>query len=246
MQKEKDSLKFLLGASALTVALWFIPFASFAVYPFRLFVTFIHEGGHALATLATLGVVEKVVIHADGSGETHSLGGLQLLIASAGYLTSTIYGAGLLVLCRNGRNARAALGITAAAILGLTIFFAGGTFSWLTGILLTIGLVLVAATANVRFAHFFLSFLAIQCCLNALFDLRTVLLISTLTNSPSDASNLEQMTHIPAIIWASIWIVISALVLWRALRVYSLGGGTGGRALALPWKTSTRSRTRTS
>jgi hypothetical protein len=84
MHKEKDSLKFLLAASALTVALWFIPFASFAVYPFRIFVTFIHEGGHALATLATLGDVEQVVVHPNGSGETYSVGGLQLLIANAG------------------------------------------------------------------------------------------------------------------------------------------------------------------
>ncbi len=246
MQKEKDSLKFLLAASALTVALWFIPYASFAVYPFRLFVTFIHEGGHALATLATLGSVERVVIHSNGSGETYSVGGLQLLIANAGYLASTLFGAGLLVLCRRGRNARAALAVTAAAIFALTVFFAGNPFGWLAGIVLAIGLALFASTANVRVAHFFLSFLAIQCCLNALFDLRTVLLISTLTNSPSDAFNLERLTHVPALIWASVWVVASAVVLWIALRTYVRGGGTKPIALALPWQSSTRTRSKAS
>jgi hypothetical protein len=235
MQKEKDPLKFLLIASALTVALWFIPFASFLVYPFRIFVTFIHEGGHALATLATLGEVERVVINPNGSGETYSVGGLQLLIANAGYLGSMLFGASLLVLCRRGRNARAALGVTAAVVLALTVFFSGSVFSWFSGIALTIALALFASTANVRVAHFFLSFLAIQCCLNAVFDLRTILLISTFTNSPSDAYNLERLTHIPALIWASVWIVISAIVLWAALRTYVRGGGAKSVSLALPW-----------
>ena len=240
MAKERDSLKFLLGASALTVGLWFIPFASFLVYPFRIFVTFIHEGGHALATLATLGDVERVIINPNGSGETYSVGGLQLLIANAGYLGSMLYGAGLLVLCRHGRNARAALGVTAAVILALTVFLAGSVFSWFSGIVLAIGLALFASTANIRVAHFFLSFLAIQCCLNAVFDLRTILLISTFTNSPSDAYNLERLTHIPALIWASVWIVVSAIVLWVALRGYVNGGARKAAQLALPWDTSER------
>lgn len=240
MKKEKDSLKFLLVASALTIALWFIPFASFAVYPFRIFVTFIHEGGHALATLATLGSVERVIVHSNGSGETYSLGGLQLLIANAGYLGSMLFGAGLLVLCRRGHYARAALAVTSAIILALTVFFAGNPFTWLAGIILTIVLGLFASTANVRVAHFFLSFLAIQCCLNAVFDLRTIFLISTLTNSPSDAYNLERLTHLPALIWASAWIVASAMVLWVALRTYVRGGGSSAVALAVPWQASSR------
>jgi hypothetical protein len=221
MERDQDSLKFLVGASAASIALWFIPLAFYLVYPFRLFVTFIHEGGHAVATLFTLGAVESVVIHANGSGETYSLGGVPFLIANAGYLASTLYGAGLLVLCRNGRNARAALAVTAAGILVLTFFFAGNAFSWMVGIGLTIALVLVACTASIRLAHFFLSFLAIQCCLNALFDLRTLFLISTLSDGPSDAKNLERMTFVPAIIWTSIWIVTSAVALWAALRAYA-------------------------
>ena len=242
MKREQDAVRFLLVASVLTVVLWFVPFASFAVYPFRLFVTFIHEGGHALATLLTLGSVDKVIIHPDGSGETYSRGGLQLLIASAGYLASSLYGASLLVLCRRGHNARAALAVTAAAILAVTVFFAANAFSWLAGILLTIGLVLFASTANVRVAHFFLSFLAIQCCLNAIFDLRTVMLISAFTNSPSDANNLERLTHIPAFLWASTWIAVSVVVLWLALRTHTRGiSGLSG----LPIRTSRQPRRQT-
>jgi hypothetical protein len=45
----RPQVRTLLVAVALSVLLWFIPFAEVLTYPFRLFVTFIHEGGHALA-----------------------------------------------------------------------------------------------------------------------------------------------------------------------------------------------------
>ena len=119
-----------------------------------------------------------------------------------------------------GPACTAALAVTSAGILVLTFFYAGSAFSWMVGIGLTIALALVASMASVRFAHFFLSFLAIQCCLNALYDLHTLFFISTLTDGPSDAKNLERMTLIPAIVWTAIWIVASTAVLWLALRPY--------------------------
>ncbi len=214
----RDSLKFLLGASALTLLISFIPFAWVLVYPLRLFVTFIHEGGHALAALLTFGSVEGLFIHADASGETYTRGGFQLLIACAGYLASVVFGASLLILCRDGRNAKAALTVTAALILALTGFFAGDSFSWFTGIALTIGLISIAIAASARIAHFFLSFLAVQCCLNALFDLRTLFLISATTKVRSDAFTMQELTLIPAIVWAALWLGISILTLIYALR----------------------------
>ena len=217
----QDGLQFLLLASFLTILVWFVPGAWLAVYPFRLFVTFIHEAGHALAALVTLGVVDRIVIHLDGSGETYSRGGIPLVIASAGYLASTIYGASLLVLCRDGRNAKTALTVTAGVILLLTIFFAHGRLSMTTGVMLSLGVIAIAVVATERAAHFFMSFLAVQCCLNAVFDLRTLFVLSASSDTPSDAFNMERMTGVPAIFWALLWIVGSAVVLWTALKSHS-------------------------
>src|SRR5688500_10187092 len=67
----------------------FCPFAEILTYPFRLFVTFIHEGGHAIAALLTGNSVESLSIATNASGETYtSRGGVfsQVFVASAGYL----------------------------------------------------------------------------------------------------------------------------------------------------------------
>jgi hypothetical protein len=220
-KKDKDSLKLLLGATALTILISYAPLAWVVVYPLRLFVTFIHEGGHALAALLTLGSVERLVIYADASGETYTRGGLPILIASAGYLSSTAYGAGLLALLHDGSRAKAVLTITAALILILTGLFAANPFSLFIGVALMVILSWIAIAASARWAHFFLSFLAVQCCLNAFYDLRTLFLISATTDLRSDAVNMQEMTMIPATFWAVFWIALSVLALVFALRIYA-------------------------
>ncbi len=218
---DKDSLKFLLGATALTILISNVPLVRVAVYPLRLFVTFIHEGGHALAAWLTFGSVEKLVIFANASGETYTRGGLPILIASAGYLASTAYGAGLLALLHDGSRAKAVLTTTAALILVLTGLFARDPFSLFIGIALTVILIWIAIAASARWAHFFLSFLAVQCCLNAFYDLRTLFLLSTTTDVHSDAVNMQQMTMIPAVFWALLWIALSVVALVFALKIYA-------------------------
>jgi hypothetical protein len=220
-KNHKESIGFLLAATAVSIVVSYLPFGEFMVYPLRLFVTFIHEGGHALAALLTLGSVGRLVIHPNASGETYTYGGLSFLISSAGYLTSTAYGAGLLMLLHDGGRSKAVLTVTAAIILTLTGFFTHDSFSLFIGIALTGLLIWVAIGWSARWAHFFLSFLAVQCCLNAFYDLKTLFLISANTNLHSDAVNMQETTMIPAIFWASFWIGVSILALGFALKVYA-------------------------
>src|SRR6185369_10471072 len=79
----------LLVAATISVLLWFIPYAEVLTYPFRIFVTFIHEGGHALAALLTGNSVQSLSVSMNASGETYTTrGGLfsEILVSSAGYL----------------------------------------------------------------------------------------------------------------------------------------------------------------
>jgi hypothetical protein len=85
----RPQIQTLLIALAVTIVLGFIPFAGFLTYPFRLFVTFIHEGGHAIAALLTGGHVQSLQVAPNGSGLVYAaVGGrlAQMFLASAGYL----------------------------------------------------------------------------------------------------------------------------------------------------------------
>src|SRR6266566_5936142 len=114
----------LLVAAAISIVIWFIPFAELLTYPFRLFVTFIHEGGHAIAALLTGNSVESLSIAPNASGETYtSQGGTisQIFVASAGYLGAMTFGALLLVLIRKTVAARVVLIGSAGLIVVLTV-----------------------------------------------------------------------------------------------------------------------------
>src|SRR5258707_10543282 len=116
----------LLFAAGLSIALWFIPYAEILAYPFRIFVTFIHEGGHALAALFTGNSVSSLSVATNTSGETYTTqGGLisQVLISSAGYVGSMAFGALLLILIRKSVAARFVLLGSAILVFGLTMIY---------------------------------------------------------------------------------------------------------------------------
>lgn len=222
----REQVRTLLGATALAIALSFVPYANILLYPFRLFVTFIHEGGHAMAALATGGSVDSLRVYADGSGEVMSrYGGWAqgLLISSAGYLGATAYGALLLFLLRRKVAERIILCATAGFILFMSLRYGFGslfTLGW--GVVLAGALLLAAKHAGEKVSNFVLSFVAVQCVLNALFDLRTLLHLSTPLQAPihTDAVNMANATGIPPLIWAAAWIGISLVVLRLALLSY--------------------------
>ena len=229
----------LLLAAGLSIALWFIPFAEILSYPFRIFVTFIHEGGHAVAALVTGNSVQSLSVATNASGETYTTqGGMfaQMLVSSAGYLGAMTFGALLLVLIRKAVAARIVLAASALLILILTIVFgfitpmvagswsslSGIPFTFFAGIVLAIGLLAVARFASAGVATFVLSLLAVQCVLNALLDLKTVFFLSSpfAPSVPTDAANMASATGIPAVLWTIIWIAIAFGILMLALRFY--------------------------
>jgi hypothetical protein len=69
------------------------------------------------------------------------------------------------------------------------------------------------------------SFLAVQCVLNALFDFGTLFVLSNPLgqSAHTDAMNMAQATHIPAILWTVIWIGLALGILWFAMRMYVAG-----------------------
>lgn len=241
----------LLLATALSVCLWFLPYAEFLTYPFRIFVTFIHEGGHALMGLLTGNSVQSLSVSTDGSGVVYSTTGSLLstfLVSSAGYVGAMTFGALLLALIRRAFAARIVLAASGAYILLLTIFFGflaplwnwslPGLFTLVAGVVLPLGLFAAAKYLKPRAAMFLLSFLAVQCVLNAVFDLKTVFLMSALTDAQTDAENMHVATGIPSIFWALFWAAVGFVIVTLALRAYAVSKDAPGVQQDLPFEDS--------
>lgn len=240
----KPQVKLLILATVITIALWFIPWADYLVYPIRLFVTFVHEGSHALAAFLTGGSVQSLTIAADGSGAVYSApsGWLGAIItSSAGYLGTTVFGVLLLLLIRRSVSPNKILLASGAFVgimtvifgllspifnfLSLQVGFGSILFTIFAGVVLTAGLIVLARFANARTANFAVAFLAIQCLLNSLLDLKTLFFINAPFSGSSiqtDAANMAAATGMPSIIWVMVWIGISLLMISIGLRVYAV------------------------
>src|SRR5687767_11529044 len=168
----KPQLTLLLMATVATVVLWFIPYAEYLVYPIRLFVTFIHEGSHALVAILTGGSVQSLTIASDGSGAVYSapsgfLG--QVLTSSAGYLGTAFFGVLMLILIRRSVSPRrilfgagAFVGVMTVVFgilspifnfLSLQVPFSSVLFTVIAGAVLSAALFAIARFASLRVAN---------------------------------------------------------------------------------------------
>ena len=239
----KPQVWLLLLATAITVLLWFLPFGEWLVYPVRLFVTFIHESSHALVSVVTGGSVQSLTIASDGSGEVYSSNGFfgGLLTSSAGYLGATAFGVFLLFLIRRAFNPKKilmGLGVFVAVItviftvispvfnfLSLNASVSSIAFTAVAGAILSAALFALGRFLGVRYANFAVAFLAVQCVLNAVTDLKNVFFISAPmigSDIQTDAANMAAATGIPGFMWVVVWIGISLLMISLGLRLYAV------------------------
>jgi hypothetical protein len=241
-----DAVRTLLIAAAVTIVLSLIPYAGFITYPIRLLVTFIHEGSHALMAILTGGAVQAISVSPDGSGLTTSrlpMGLSPLLVASAGYLGASLFGAALIGLLRRGASGNRLLLVTAIAVGLVTLGVLGGIFNaWghppfavlfalFWGVVLTAGLFIASRKMDAKTAGWAAAFIGVQCTLNALFDLKTLFALSVHTGAQTDAMNMARMTLIPAPVWAAFWMALSIGMLWFVLRPSRTPRGVSVRSM---------------
>lgn len=216
------------GAAILSLILLNIPVANTLLYPVRLLVTLVHEGGHALATLLTGGGVQQITLEPDGSGLTLSLGGWRPIILSAGYVGAAAVGALMLYLLRTPLGGRAALYALAVVLGTLTLFFVRNLFGFVVGVGLTVALALAARFLPDMADLVLAAFLAVQLCLMALLDLFNLLFSSGLFPvGHNDAVFMSRAIPLPPILWALLWSAASVALVWLAVRGLWTGARNG-------------------
>ncbi len=201
-------------AFIVVLILWNVPQLDFILYPFRLFVTFVHESGHGLAAILTGGVWSRFEVMPSGAGFAVTAGGSRAVILAAGYLGAAFFGAALFYLANRVPHTRVisvALGIGLIAISWLY----GGLFTtaFFVGTLMGIILIVLARRAHPDVNLIVLNILAMLTGLNAVLDV--ISLVSntgaTLGAIRNDAAafSAEIAPLIPAVVWAALWALIA-------------------------------------
>jgi hypothetical protein len=201
-----------LALAAVALVFW----GTFVVYPFRLFVVFLHEISHGLAAVATGGAIVSIGLSFDEGGVCRTRGGWPFLILNAGYLGSLLWGALFLLLGGRRTRARSVVGLVGAFTLAVTLVYVRTWFGFLYG--LAAGLVLLAVAAKLKPAvsETLLAALGATSVLYAIWDVASDVLLRH--SGESDAAALARLTGVPAILWGVAWIAVSVAVLVSVLR----------------------------
>jgi hypothetical protein len=204
-------------AAAVSLALSLTPRAHILLYPFRLFTTWIHEVGHALATVLVGGSVTAITIQPDTSGLTQSLvpdGRVARgMVASAGYLGAALVGCLLIAATRAERRAHLLLGGVGAFMLLTLVLWIRNPFGAAVVAAWAVILVLLARQGLGPAAQFLVGLLAIQVALNAVYDIRVLYLV----DGRSDAVTMAHLFLLPVWFWASVWMLAAAAMLAATL-----------------------------
>ncbi len=208
-------LTWFAAIAFVSILFWLSP----VLAPLKIFVVFIHETGHALATLLTGGRVLSMVVTPWQSGYVKPIGGNALVIASAGYVGSALFG-GILLALSGRKQWTQHIFVTLAIVFGVvTLCFVRNLFGWIFG-LGTTAIFSLLAYKRFPFSVYIVDILAVMSSLYALYDLTDFLWIGART----DAVILAEITAVPAFVWALLWSAISLLVIYIA----------GKRALTRP------------
>jgi hypothetical protein len=230
--KSRLGVIFLLVLASL--ALPHIPFLNLLGMPIQSFTTLIHELGHAISCLLTGGQVSGISIINDGDGHgglTFCRGGIPFIYAQAGYIATALAGCGMIWIGHYPKLSRPVLmtmgvgfGVVSITFLASTILqgqIVAGLGSMAVGIAMGVALFFIGWKSNFYCANLVLLFLGIQTGLNALNDDAILVMQAVGAYGPgtwSDATNMQNMTMIPAPIWAATWTVISVGLMYLTLR----------------------------
>ncbi len=218
----RRTLLIVAVAVVIVFILWNVPQLDTLLYPFRLFVTYVHEAGHGLAALLTGGRFLRFEIYANGAGQAITAGGSRALILPAGYLGAALFGAVLFYLVNRLRHTQVIAFILGLLLVALSLAFGHSSVTaLLVGIAFGAILIGLAYKANRTINALVLNVLAILTGLNAVLDV--LFLVSNsqvgMGNLRNDAAafSAEIFPLVPAAIWALVWVVLAVFMLGLAV-----------------------------
>jgi hypothetical protein len=211
--------KALLWASAITIPFWVVSGLQMLLLPLVLLNTHIHELCHALAGVVTGGGAKEIIVNADTSGVTNVFGGWPIIVAPAGYVGTAVVGGLMIALSGTEKGARRMLWTLCGFLaFSMAVFVRGDLIGVLSGFVWVIATALLARHLRKEHAIVAAQFLGLQLCMSSFFSFLTLWQLSAASMEHSDAQIMAQASGVPAIVWATGWMLMAAVVVFFALR----------------------------
>jgi hypothetical protein len=186
------------------------------LYPLKLLVVFFHESSHALASLLTGGTVNELVINAGEGGYVISQGGNRFIILSAGYIGSLFWGVIIYIASVKSHYDKSIMALLGVCIIVIALKFSTDVFSILFGLLTGAAMLLIANNFAEHYNDFILKLIGLISMMYAPLDIYS----DTISRSylQSDAYLLAEYTGGTTLLWGSIWIIISMVVIFYCFK----------------------------
>lgn len=181
------------------------------LYPIRIFVTFLHEFGHAAGAVITGGEVVSVAIRPNSAGVTATIDGSRAVILMGGYIGSALFGNILFYIgARKESWVKPALIVIIAAMALTGIIWYWTLFTTFILCVFSVGLFL--AGFKTKFGREILMFLGL---------ISVIYIIQDTASGPSSDLRAfeEELRFFPAKLWMFIWLAVALGILALNLRM---------------------------
>ncbi|MCF6271753.1 MAG: M50 family metallopeptidase [Rhodobacteraceae bacterium] len=202
----------ILVMVAVVFLLWNTP----VMLPLKILVVFFHELSHGLAAVLSGGRVESISLSPQQGGLAVTRGGSGFLITSAGYIGSLLIGVLVFLLAVRGRTDRAVMALLGGVLLLVAALYMRETFALLFSVAAGLAMLGSARYFNARVNDGALRVIGLTSMVYVPFDILSDTILRS--SERSDAYNLAQQFGGTAWLWGGVWLVISLVVIWWALR----------------------------
>lgn len=210
------------------------------IKPLKLFAVFLHELGHAFMSFIFGNGIQQLRISLNESGYAITMPKSwfsAFMIANGGYLGSILFALLILYLKRT-KFKKLIMGMVAVILLAVAIKFSGVSFTLLYAAIFAAFVIIIYMLQNEKIEDWVIDIIGVASVAYAIYDtfVDTILLQVNLklhllngwggTQPMTDAVQLEKMTHIPAVVWGALWLVIA----FFAVNAVILKGGSPSKS----------------
>lgn len=222
MSENKQPLSAGLGIPLVLAILTLFFWNSELILPIKLMTVFFHELSHGLAAILTGGRIVKIDLNFNQGGVCYHQGGWFLIVASAGYLGSLLWGSGIFLASLIKGISRKVFQAIAVILLITTLLWIRNFQAIIITISIAAALFYISSKLDEKICSIFLKFVSLVSCFYVVFDIKDDLIDRTIPIS--DAYQISNrifpsfMVPAGSYIIGLLWLATAIFVLWKIFK----------------------------